>query len=327
MSSSPPAPASEVPGEVPKVPTIAKVVSDAEMIRGTAAVTVDGMKTVSIIGSSFAEVRFDMSAGTDASLNIFQRMCYLADLTIRKKFKFDCKSRKGNVILVSGGAAWADHVAVELFLNRGYSNLILYTPCHFSDGRHDETKGGWNRQSAAKIANERHAAFSAAIGRDTLGDIELARQKGARIMDSSDGFYARNKAIALSHFMIALTWSLSGAPETPGTLYTWSKAAPYTKKQHISLGLDVCICQKMTHLSITHKMPRKTSKRGRKAIEKGGENGGTLIQKRLAVVQIKPSPAKDATATAIDNRKRKRENKSTEAEAKAVAATTTIVLP
>jgi hypothetical protein len=41
--------------------------------------------------------------------------------------------------LVSGGAAWADHVAVRLFLDKKVPNLRLFLPAAWEDGTFKDT--------------------------------------------------------------------------------------------------------------------------------------------------------------------------------------------
>src|ERR1700722_8290227 len=69
----------------------------------------------------------------------FTSMGHDAHETITKKLKLDPKS----VILVSGGAAFGDHVAVKLFLEYGYPRLRLFLPCEW------RTSTGSARSSAA----------------------------------------------------------------------------------------------------------------------------------------------------------------------------------
>ena len=143
-----------------------------------------------------------------------------------------------SVHLVSGGAAWSDHVAVTLFLEDRVAGLTLYLPCPLMTGeppsfasngsRSWKTNPGW-------LANDRHQSFSVEIGRHTLREIEAARLKGARIVTDYSGFHARNSAIAKNaERLIAFTWGADVAPAAGGTLDTWKKAR--CEKVHVSLG-------------------------------------------------------------------------------------------
>ena len=79
------------------------------------------MTTVSIIGTS----------GRKESLNLeLYKKMILSTKTFLENLNLDY------IILVSGGAAWSDHIAVTLFLNRQNYNLNikelrLYLPCQF----------------------------------------------------------------------------------------------------------------------------------------------------------------------------------------------------
>lgn len=139
-----------------------------------------------------------------------------------------------STVLVSGGAAGADHVAVALFLEalceperRAFAGLHLYLPCEWVDGR--AAPG-----SAGARANVLHSAFGTAIGRDSLRDVECARALGAEIF-VRDGFHARNSGVASgSDCLIALTWGDGAAPAEGGTADTWKKYKGH-RRQHVPL--------------------------------------------------------------------------------------------
>lgn len=144
-----------------------------------------------------------------------------------------------SIDLVSGGAAWADHVAVQLFLDGGFRSLTLHIPTEFvvnakgnkfldTNGKRDwRTNPGW-------LANKCHESFSLILGHNTCDDISMAIQRGAKITVHS-GFHARNTCIARScDMMIAFSWASGSAPTSGGTYYTWSKCHAPTK-YHYSL--------------------------------------------------------------------------------------------
>lgn len=142
------------------------------------------------------------------------------------------------VHLVSGGAAWSDHIAVTLFLAGCVAGLTLYLPCRWEPG--DSPKfasngsGSW-KTNPGGLANTRHGSFSVGIGRDSLKEIEAARLKGAHIITDYHGFHARNSAIAKdAERLIAFTWGADVAPAAGGTLDTWKKAR--CEKVHVPLG-------------------------------------------------------------------------------------------
>lgn len=143
--------------------------------------------------------------------------------------------------LISGGAAWSDHVAVALFLRKQVAGLTLHLPCLFAEASFTDTGSSDWRTNPGRTANYYHALFSKKLGRDTLAEIAAARQQGAVLDTSLNGFYARNSSIAAkATHMLAFSWSDSGAPTDGGTADTWKKCRlPAARKAHISL-LDLC---------------------------------------------------------------------------------------
>lgn len=162
------------------------------------------------------------TAKTTANMseNLFQKMCYAALPYI--------KSNE----LVSGGAAWGDHVAVALFL--GFPErfkLTLHLPCGFVNGQYINNGSYDWRVNPGKTTNSYHRAFSKAANRDSLKDIQRAISLGANIF-IYDGFHKRNDIVATCPNMVAFTWG-KAEPEDGGTLYTWNKSK--ANKVHISL--------------------------------------------------------------------------------------------
>lgn len=132
--------------------------------------------------------------------------------------------------LVSGGAAWSDHLAVSLYLEHSEINLSLHLPCQFDEGKYINSKTG-------NIGNYYHGKFSDKVGYNTLKEIGLCIQKGANIK-VGDGFYDRNNSISQSvDYLIAFTWGTEGKPKDGGTSNTWKSCPPSVKKIHISLEL------------------------------------------------------------------------------------------
>lgn len=142
--------------------------------------------------------------------------------------------------LVSGGAAWADHLAVHAFLHGWVNQLTLYLPAPFERGVFlGPTK------SAASAANFYHERFSAAIGQNSRQQIALAIARGARIEcePSAAGYgamFARNKKVAeLATACLAYTFGNGQDPADGGTLNTW-KQIQGDDRVHVALAtLDV----------------------------------------------------------------------------------------
>lgn len=139
--------------------------------------------------------------------------------------------------LISGGAAWADHVAVELFLRKKVAGLTLYAPCAFAEASFVDTGSADWRTNPGKTSNYYHRLFSEKIGRNSLTEIATACARGAVLDTSGTGFHSRNSAIAArATHMIAFTWSEEGKPTDGGTLDTWKKCALAGEfKVHVSL--------------------------------------------------------------------------------------------
>jgi hypothetical protein len=153
---------------------------------------------------------------------------------------------------VSGGAAWADHLAVRAFLDGHVESLILFLPARFERGRFvpDDSV----RFNPGRTCNGYHEAFSRCLGVDTLGEIEQARTRGATLT-VEPGFHQRNMlvAAAASH-VLALTFGnmrppADLLPDSPGftkaalaglkdggTAHTWDNGWKCVAKRHVSLN-------------------------------------------------------------------------------------------
>lgn len=169
------------------------------------------------------------TAGRDKSkpmtLELWQAMCE------------DFKARlTGNEHLVSGGAAWADHLAVHAFLEGWAPALTLYLPAPMGarqfQGPHS---------SAASAANYYHEKFSRVVGVDSFAQIRQAFDRGAIISEepAAPGYgamFARNKKVAQRiNAVVAYTFGPGDEPADGGTLNTW-KQIESTYKVHVPLG-------------------------------------------------------------------------------------------
>lgn len=141
------------------------------------------------------------------------------------------------VELVSGGAAWSDHLAVQLFLEGRVAGLKLFLPCDWAgNGFVDTGSADW-RTNPGKTSNYYHRQFSRVCGFDSLREIEQARQAGAILDSTKKGFHQRNTDVARSaRVLIAFTWSETDQPADGGTLDTWQKCLPTVRKIHVSLA-------------------------------------------------------------------------------------------
>ncbi|MDW9481181.1 hypothetical protein GOB57_21280 [Sinorhizobium meliloti] len=151
---------------------------------------------------------------------------------------------------VSGGAAYADHTAVQLFLEGEVRSLRLYLPAVF-DGR-AFVPNARVQSNPGKTANSRHAYFLASCGVDGLAEIGEAISKGAMI-EVYNGFKRRNLEVAgnCTH-MQAFTFGSKKTsvflPDHPGfssaeeaglkdggTAHTWGECWKASWKKHVDL--------------------------------------------------------------------------------------------
>ncbi len=159
------------------------------------------------------------------------------------------KLQKSKIVLVSGGSAWTDHVAVKLWLDSisgavniddAYNSLELYLPCSYTACN---TNGNCTRMrfdpnsDEGKTLNKLHTQFSTRMGDgfDSFADILCAKELGATVNTQYVGFHARNKQVAKVDHLIAFTWGDSvDKPEGGGTLHTWNHCRSRSKT-HIPL--------------------------------------------------------------------------------------------
>lgn len=139
------------------------------------------------------------------------------------------------VTLVSGGSAWADHVAVRLWLDsilsddgNTYSGLLLYLPCELQTMTNNKAQfevsstASWMNNPGITL-NKLHSQFSEKLGQDSMNDLLCARELGAIYDTRAHGFHNRNLMVAQSDYLIAFTWGDSTVePKEGGTLHTWS---------------------------------------------------------------------------------------------------------
>ena len=141
--------------------------------------------------------------------------------------------------LVSGGAAWADHLAVAAFLRGWVTGLQLFLPAPFDNAAVKPAFVAMGGRSSGGVANYYHGLFRSTAGVDGLADLAQAVSAGAAVhaQPAAPGFggmFARNRLVAqaVSH-AIAYTWGVA-QPEDGGTRDTWLKMA-HAAREHVSL--------------------------------------------------------------------------------------------
>jgi hypothetical protein len=138
-------------------------------------------------------------------------------------------------VLVSGGAAWADHVAVWAYLNDLCAGLILHLPAPFNGRFQGEYRTSGN------ACNYYHEKFGRVMGFDPWAHIIAAIEKGADITEQPvamgyAAMAARNRFVAhdCTH-MVAFTFGEGDVPADGGTKITWDMAANKLRS-HVSLA-------------------------------------------------------------------------------------------
>lgn len=131
-------------------------------------------------------------------------------------------ARLGNVdSLVSGGAAYADHIAVALFLNGTVGKLVLHLPAayDFNNARFTDTGVVDFRRNPGGTANYYHRKFSPT----SLAEIGRALQTPGCTCTVSPGLFERNSLVANADALVALTFGHERKLKDGGTADTFGK--------------------------------------------------------------------------------------------------------
>jgi len=203
------------------------------------------MPTVGIVGTAG---RLDDTE--KMSKELFESMVERAAQIIEHEFHLDWK----DIDLVSGGAAWSDHIAVVLYLRKHPKSCKLFVPAAWNnknpaDPHYQEGTVDVYGIDAGKNMNMYHRQFSAKIGYDSMEEIEMARKSNGgasgdgetggvnfAIDSSHRSFGGRNSAIATAYeFLIAFSWGDGAEPKEGGTLDTWNKCKS-GRKVHVRVA-------------------------------------------------------------------------------------------
>jgi len=148
---------------------------------------------------------------------------------------------EGGLHLISGGAAWADHIAVSLYLMDLADSLTLYFPCYWHVNGFDHCwktpsrTGHFSANRSATITIALHRQFSERVGHNTQHDIQKAIDKGAAYHEITGGFHARNLLVGKVDALVAYTWADGDTPKPGGTKHAWDNS-PAPIKIHRSLS-------------------------------------------------------------------------------------------
>lgn len=159
----------------------------------------------------------------------FDNMCLqVENMILTAGYKF-C-----DLILQSGGAAFADHVVVVLGLKHK-CRVRLHLPCAWTGNGFVDTGSSHPYANPGRTSNHYHTQFSRVLGYNTLDQIEQLRLQGAEFYVYK-GFKQRNLQVAKSDMLIAFTSSNDSTPRTDGgTYHTWCACSNF--KCHISLHI------------------------------------------------------------------------------------------
>lgn len=137
------------------------------------------MKSLAIIGT--AGRRGD---GERLNVAVFDVMTDIA---------YDVIRETGITHLVSGGAAWADHVAVRLVLEGVIpaENLMIFLPSALNSDGFASSRDG-------NTSNYYHRKFSHTARIDSIAELNEVRRRGANLIVNPAGFFARNAQVAAS---------------------------------------------------------------------------------------------------------------------------------
>ena len=159
--------------------------------------------------------------------------------------------------LVSGGAAWADHVAVKLFLDKKVSNLRLFLPCEFEGGTFKDNGICDSTKNPGGTCNYYHKKFQLTTHINSLSQLQIAKGEGAEFINVDKGFYARNALVAKSDFILAMTFCNGDIVKDGGTSDTIERYLNRVRKEGIfdkSFHYDLNSGQ----LHMGCKLPKKT---------------------------------------------------------------------
>ena len=158
----------------------------------------------------------------------WDHMQWMAD-TVKCYIEFVLEKPTNEIILVSGGSAWADHVAVRLYLEGNFGGLELYLPANFSKihKKYEPTREG-------KILNWLHYTCEIRSGINGLEELCQVMSDPKVEIIIRKGFSQRNTLVSQNNdHLIAFTFAKS-EPIEGGTYDTWKKTN-HINKIHFSL--------------------------------------------------------------------------------------------
>lgn len=173
--------------------------------------------------------------GPKLNARVYTRMVNFAYSIVDSAYK----TRKINdgITLVSGGAAWADHIAISVKKKNPLYKLELHLPCHISEGK-------FTGDASARTANFYHSIFSLSLTGKEKNEWATRQSIQAAVLDPSctviqhnKGFFHRNLYVgATLDLLLAFTFNNSKVPKDGGTKHTWDHS-PCKDKRHYDIAL------------------------------------------------------------------------------------------
>lgn len=193
------------------------------------------------------------TAGRGSEDSILTHEHYTRMLKLATKVLSDiCLGDPSKVRIYSGGAAWADHIAVTMtqLCMIPYENLTLFTPVPFEGF---EFSGIGSSERTSNTMNHYHRKFSHKTGHRSLSEIAHVLERGSHIHVGNGNFFERNTKVAQSvgtdGTLLAFTF---GSPHSSQLPMTMKEYSPYTsadvaglKKGGTSDTWDRAVCRKL----------------------------------------------------------------------------------
>jgi hypothetical protein len=135
------------------------------------------------------------------------------------------------IMLMSNGSAWADHVAVQLYLTWEFYGIELYLPSKF-----DIKQRKYINTHEGRKLNELHSYYNQVTGVNPFDELLRAiHGKDRARVTIKRGYKQRNTLMAGNcDYLIAFTFS-DTVPTRGGTVHTWNRYDTY-EKIHFNLG-------------------------------------------------------------------------------------------
>ena len=160
----------------------------------------------------------------------FKAMCLVAEGLMKQI----SESNYPITHLISGGAAWTDHCAVRLFLDKKVPNLRLFIPAEWDNGHfHDNGIEKDPIKNPGGTANYYHKLFQNKTFINSLSEIQVAKAYGAELLTCRGGFHGRNAMVAKSDFILACTFGDGPMLKDGGTADTVRKYLHRVRKEGI----------------------------------------------------------------------------------------------